>query len=192
MNQVAKKITEVTNNPGTMLDFAGEMFKGNAFESQGQQNPITGWANSAWAWLLDFGTPDSKKKPGSRRVSGTVSTSPTGDWRDAAQIGRDNEAARIIQAELDAEQNPATRAALQRELSRIRNGNMLSNGASSAARTLGRASGVRPAAAAQKVEVSIGNINLPGVTNAQEFARDLPGAMRANYSLAAQADYGSR
>ncbi len=194
LNRGAARITEATNNPGKVLDFAWDMFKGDAFESQGQTNPITGWAKSAWGWLLDYGTPASKKKgaSGSRKATGQVSTAPANDWRDATQIGRDNEAARIVQAELDAERDPEARAALERELARIRSGSMLSNGASRAARTLGRASSARLSAAPQNVDISIGTLQVnTQATDARGIARDIGGALRANYSLTTQANSGA-
>lgn len=192
LNAAAAQVTQWNNKPATVLEDAWKWIKDNAFSAKGPS--ATG---DVATWLLDklrdFGIPDYKKKGKAKSAVAPASTGgATGDWRDATQIGRDNEAARIIQAELDGERNPDTRAALQRELDRIRGGNMLSNGAANAARTLGRASGARGGGTQQKVDVSIGTLLVnTQATDARGIARDIGGALRANYSLATQANHGT-
>lgn len=191
LNAAAAQVTKWNNKPATVLEDAWKWIKDNALSAQGPSA-----SGDVVTWLLDklrdAGIPDYKKKGKAKSAAAPASGAVAGDWRDATQLGRDNEAARIIQTELDAERNPETRAALQRELDRIRSGNMLSNGASSAARTLGRASSARPAAATQKVDVSIGTLQVnTQATDARGIARDIGGALRANYSLATQANFGT-
>lgn len=191
LNTAAAKITQWNNKPATVLEDAWSWIKDNAFAAQGPSatGDVTTWLLDK---LRDFGIPDYKKKGKAKSAAQASTGGATGDWRDATQIGRDTEAARIIQAELDAERNPETRAALQRELDRIRSGNMLSNGASNAARTLGRASGVRAGGGSQKVDISIGTLQVnTQATDARGIARDIGGALRANYSLATQANHGT-
>lgn len=54
------------------------------------------------------------------------------------------------------------------------------------------AAGSRGSAPASKTEINInGGINLPGVTNAPQFARELPGAIRSQYGIPTQATFGA-
>ena len=134
-------------------------------------------------------------KPGWRQSFGSDA------WRDA-QMAQDrasnpSDAIRIIQDELAKTTDPKARAGLQRELDALATGRWftpadysrsLLNNASSASRSAGKAG-----ASTSTTEVSVGPVVVnTQATDANGIARDIVGALQANYSLATQSAQGLR
>ena len=130
-----------------------------------------------------------------------MSSGGPADWRDAAQIARDEEAARIIRGELASATDPKLRAGLQRELDALARfgdtgrrftpanySRSVMTGAAGASRSAAKAG-----ASTSTTEVNVGTVNVTTqATDANGIARDIVGALQANYSLATQSAQGLR
>lgn len=126
------------------------------------------------------------------------------DWRDAAQVARDSESLRIIQDELSRETDPAARASLQRELTRMASGAGVGN-INSFARSVARGpvayakSVTAGAASPQRAQsgaapsLNVGGVTINATTNdGAKLGRDFVSGAMDKYSLVTQAGQGLR
>lgn len=189
LNAAAEKIAKWTDNPGKILpDLAGSIFKpevndwikrniGSKLPSMEggftTKNLVGRAIDGAWDWFLDFGTPDYKKKPKAQPPKQTSDAGGSLQYGSAAfnsQFYGDL----IRGAEFGGD-----------ALSRL-------TGSQAAAGLASRAGAARPGGTTQKVDISIGSMHVnTQATDARGIARDIGGALRANYSLATQANFGA-
>lgn len=186
LNKIAGTVQKWTNDPSTIfqdiwsapekIDMVGGVKKVFGWMDDGISNVVRGW--------LKANPPASKQ--GSRKVSGKVGVAPAADAGDvgAAPGGslQYGSAAFADQFERDLRSGAEFGGSALARLT----------GSRAAASLANRASAVRPSGASQKVDISIGSMQVnTQATDARGIARDIGGALRANYSLATQANTGT-
>jgi hypothetical protein len=148
-----------------------------------------GFWESLWKSANEGVKPEGWKAPPGRKVSGRV-TDESGSGSPGGNI-IDGDSLRIMQDEFDRQKDPSVKAALQREMARLR-ANPNPAVFYDPLRSLRTLQAEKDRRGGSKTDVSIGTqiINTQA-TDAQGIARDMGAAIRANYSLTGQANYAT-
>lgn len=182
LNKIAGTVQKWTNDPSSII---GDIWSApEKIDMVGGAKKVFGWMDDGISSLvrgwLTANPPASKQ--GARKVSGKVSAAPLVDAGDAGGPMQYGSAAFAGQFERDLRSGAEFGGSALARLT----------GSQAAASLANRASSVRPAGVSQKVDVSIGSMQVnTQATDARGIARDIGGALRANYSLATQANFGT-
>lgn len=176
--QATKKIKEYQSNPGQIAEDLWNLPEST--DVQGNVGKVFKWldekvSGSIRGWMGRNPKQFPGKAPGAAAGPGGQSPTPSGGafrhgtTEFAEQLQRDMMGGAVFQ------------------------GGALGRLTSPPVDLLNRAAGGRPAPSGPaKTEINInGGISLPGVTNAQQFARELPGAIRSQYAIPTQATFGA-
>lgn len=184
LNKIAGTVQKWTNDPSSII---GDIWNApEKIDMVGGAKKVFGWVDDGISSLvrgwLTANPPGSKQ--GSRKAGGKVTTAPAGDAAGTPSAGSlqygSADFARQFENDLRSGAEFGGSA-----LARL-------TGSQAAAGLATRAGAARPAGVSQKVDVSIGTLQVnTQATDARGIARDIGGALRANYSLSTQANFGS-